>query len=493
MAQEPRGSSKVPWELIPTGIEGLDKLLQGGIPRGAVLLLAGNPGTGKTTLAAKILYEILRRGEPGIYVSFVEPYEDFRRHMLSLGVDFQEYLEKGLFDFMEALIVLDEETMAKQMEELLLKVIEKRVKAVVIDSVTAMLQIVKDVSKVRELLQNFFVRGVKPQGAITVLIAEHPYGARMVGYGIEEFIVDAVFVLRMYMEQGKLARVLELRKVRWAPLRQAEVPFYIRPGRVIEVRLPEPLEEVPALDTSMVYSLAEAYSRLVNAGIVNVAGRVDKEWLDAILAVPRGGQVVVGVAPDVSTRLLLALTIAGFLAAYPGAKISVLTTKSSPESIRRLVSCVLAAIGSEPSLAKRVRVVSANPTAFTLFELTDLARSHIDEHHPDLLFMEGIEVVERLHDAASFTVHLYNIMLRNKRNRVTSFYIYGGATRNVILSSLIAYMADMGVIVTSAPLELDGLARWRRRLNVEVYASLGHGNVELVIDTRRIARLLCVA
>ena len=35
-------------ERISTGISGLDALIEGGIPIGFAVLIAGNPGTGKT-------------------------------------------------------------------------------------------------------------------------------------------------------------------------------------------------------------------------------------------------------------------------------------------------------------------------------------------------------------------------------------------------------------------------------------------------------------
>ncbi|MBO3802960.1 MAG: hypothetical protein JTT11_03670, partial [Candidatus Brockarchaeota archaeon] len=42
--------------LVRTGIDGLDKILGGGIPRGRCVLVIGGPGTGKTTLCLQFLY-----------------------------------------------------------------------------------------------------------------------------------------------------------------------------------------------------------------------------------------------------------------------------------------------------------------------------------------------------------------------------------------------------------------------------------------------------
>lgn len=49
-----------------TGIEGLDEILGGGFPENRLILVAGNPGTGKTTLALQFLQEGRARGERGL-------------------------------------------------------------------------------------------------------------------------------------------------------------------------------------------------------------------------------------------------------------------------------------------------------------------------------------------------------------------------------------------------------------------------------------------
>ena len=53
-------------ERLSTGIPALDELIEGGIPRGFTVLVAGNPGTGKTILTSHFLYEGLLKGE-GLY------------------------------------------------------------------------------------------------------------------------------------------------------------------------------------------------------------------------------------------------------------------------------------------------------------------------------------------------------------------------------------------------------------------------------------------
>jgi circadian clock protein KaiC len=55
-----------------TGVSGLDEILNGGIPKGHLYLIEGNPGTGKTTLALQFLLEGTARGEKGMYITLSE-------------------------------------------------------------------------------------------------------------------------------------------------------------------------------------------------------------------------------------------------------------------------------------------------------------------------------------------------------------------------------------------------------------------------------------
>ena len=55
-----------------TGVAGMDDILRGGFPAGRLLLIEGDPGVGKTTLALQFLLEGARRGERGLYITLSE-------------------------------------------------------------------------------------------------------------------------------------------------------------------------------------------------------------------------------------------------------------------------------------------------------------------------------------------------------------------------------------------------------------------------------------
>jgi circadian clock protein KaiC len=63
---------------LGTGVEGLDEILEGGLPENRIYLLEGDPGTGKTTIALQFLMEGARRGEAGLYVTLSETKEELQ-------------------------------------------------------------------------------------------------------------------------------------------------------------------------------------------------------------------------------------------------------------------------------------------------------------------------------------------------------------------------------------------------------------------------------
>jgi circadian clock protein KaiC len=63
-ARADRGSNRI--EGIRTGVPGLDSILGGGLPRYSFNLIAGNPGSGKTTMAQQILFANATEAEPAL-------------------------------------------------------------------------------------------------------------------------------------------------------------------------------------------------------------------------------------------------------------------------------------------------------------------------------------------------------------------------------------------------------------------------------------------
>lgn len=70
-----------------TGVVGLDSILNGGLPRNRLYLVAGDPGVGKTTLALQFLRRGLQEGDGGLYITLSETDEELRAVAASHGWD----------------------------------------------------------------------------------------------------------------------------------------------------------------------------------------------------------------------------------------------------------------------------------------------------------------------------------------------------------------------------------------------------------------------
>src|SRR5438874_5325753 len=72
----------------PTGIQGLDEITSGGLPRGRPTLVCGAAGSGKTLLASEFLVRgAMDYGEPGVFMAFEETAEELTKNVASLGFD----------------------------------------------------------------------------------------------------------------------------------------------------------------------------------------------------------------------------------------------------------------------------------------------------------------------------------------------------------------------------------------------------------------------
>ncbi|MHA2406072.1 MAG: ATPase domain-containing protein [Candidatus Hermodarchaeia archaeon] len=84
-------------EKTKSGIPGLDEALHGGFPPGAVILVSGGPGTGKSILMNQFLFKgATEFKEPGVLVSMEESIASTIRNMKQFGWDLQSLMDKGL-------------------------------------------------------------------------------------------------------------------------------------------------------------------------------------------------------------------------------------------------------------------------------------------------------------------------------------------------------------------------------------------------------------
>ncbi|MBN2102161.1 MAG: ATPase [Candidatus Aenigmarchaeota archaeon] len=196
---------------VTTGIKGLDPLMEGGFIKGASILVTGGAGTGKTIFGLQFLWDGLKKGEPGVYITLEEDVEDIREDARRFGWDFSEYEKKNLFR-----IVYYDPLQVNEMGINIVDDIDKiDAQRVVVDSVSIVGMMLPNEMQVRKKLISL-INSVKRTGATSVLISEvlDSEEKGLSRFGVEEFVVDGVISMYYFGIGEGVSRSMMIRKMR---------------------------------------------------------------------------------------------------------------------------------------------------------------------------------------------------------------------------------------------------------------------------------------
>ncbi|HEY8503090.1 MAG TPA: circadian clock protein KaiC [Gemmataceae bacterium] len=224
-----------PAEALPkarTGIQGLDEITGGGLPRGRPTLVCGGAGCGKTLLAAEFLVRgATEFGEPGVFIAFEETAEELARNVRSLGFDLDRLAEEGRLavDFVHLERGEIEETGEYDLEALFLRlgfaIDSVGAKRVVLDTVETLFAGLSDEGVLRAELRRLF-RWLKDRGITAVVTAEKGEGT-LTRHGLEEYLSDCVILLDHRVADHLATRHLRVVKYRGTAHGTNEYPFLI--------------------------------------------------------------------------------------------------------------------------------------------------------------------------------------------------------------------------------------------------------------------------
>lgn len=218
----------------PTGIPGLDEILEGGFPRNRSILLAGTCGTGKTTFAVQYLVNgIVKYNEPGIFVTLEQDADEIRKDMLKYGWDLQklederkliiidtslskigikEYVTSMPAEADKSFSILPGEFDFERITELVITSARKiKAKRVVIDSLPALDVLSRSETDVRRVLLQMNYE-FKTNSLDSIMITEIPEGDGVSKHGVEEYIADGVVILKA--NEALDTRTIKIRKMR---------------------------------------------------------------------------------------------------------------------------------------------------------------------------------------------------------------------------------------------------------------------------------------
>ena len=216
-------------ERIDLGIEGLDNMILGGVPKRSLVSVVGSAGTGKTTFGLQFLDEALSKGDCGVYLTLEEAASRIYDTAEEKGWSFREYADDGRL----AVVHLDPVEMANSLasirNELPALIEEFGADRLVLDSVS-LLEMMYDQPSDRRSEVYQFSKSLKEAGVTTLVTSEAsddtPYASR---YGIIEYLADAVFVLQYVrasdFQETRLA--VEIQKIRDANHSRETKPYEI--------------------------------------------------------------------------------------------------------------------------------------------------------------------------------------------------------------------------------------------------------------------------
>ncbi len=217
----------------PTGIQGLDEITMGGLPRGSPTLVSGGAGSGKTMFGVEFLVRgATQYGEPGVFLSFEETIADLNKNAASLGFDLDRLVaEKKLF--LDHVFISEgelTETGDYDLDGLFIRIADAVQKVgarrIVLDTLESLFSELRNPGILRAEIRRLFA-WLRQKGLTAVITAERSQPDKLTRFGIEEFVSDCVILLDNRIREEISTRRLRVVKYRGSIHGTNEYPFVI--------------------------------------------------------------------------------------------------------------------------------------------------------------------------------------------------------------------------------------------------------------------------
>ncbi|HEX8120098.1 MAG TPA: circadian clock protein KaiC [Solirubrobacteraceae bacterium] len=386
---------------VPSGIEGLDDVLHGGLPQRRVSLVTGTAGTGKTLFAVQFIAAgIADHDEGGVFVTFEERPAAVRRNFRSFGWDIAGWEESGAWRFVdvspqpaEETIVVGEFDLASLVVRVKHAVQESGARRVAIDSTGSLVdQFDSPFAARRALFQ--IAAELQDMGVTTVMTAERAddYGP-ISKHGFEEFVADNVVILRNALEGEKRRRTVEVLKLRGGSHLKGEHLFTIQPRHGLIVVPQEPVD--------LEY---EASGRRLTSGIAELDAMCCGGYYDKSL-------ILVAGATGTGKSLMSTHFIAGGIG--QGERALLLSFEEGRSQLVRNArrwGHDFEAMEDEGTL----RIVSVAPEADSLEDHLLRMKEEIADFRPDRVAIDSLTALQRIATAKSFREYLLGLTFHIK-------------------------------------------------------------------------------
>jgi KaiC/GvpD/RAD55 family RecA-like ATPase len=224
---------------ISTGVEELDRLIEGGFPAGKSYLIVGPSGTGKSIFCMQFVMKGLLDGEKAVYVCVDEKPSDIVEAAGSLGWDWKKHIDDKSLLILEASAYFSARLgSSKEKEVDVQKIVSdlgsyvKRMGAtrLVIDPVKPLVEGRESARTSQEHVRTL-VHTLQNNLGTTNLLTTYPLSGS--AESPEEHLVAGVVVLDILQQQGRWVRSFMVRKMHATPVELVQHPFNIERGKGI--------------------------------------------------------------------------------------------------------------------------------------------------------------------------------------------------------------------------------------------------------------------
>jgi len=197
-------------ERVKSGIKGVDKLVNGGFPRGHSILICGSPGTGKTVFGLQYIYMGAKKfDENGLYLSIEENPAKLRRYAKEFGWNDLEKLEsQGKIEFLRISPNEKRFDVVKTVKERCHAINAKRM---VVDSLSGIYMAFEDIT----MFIYSFIDIIEELGITSIFITDSSPGSNdLTKDGVSEYVCDGVMQLQLHDVSKTVNRTISVKKMR---------------------------------------------------------------------------------------------------------------------------------------------------------------------------------------------------------------------------------------------------------------------------------------
>jgi len=249
---------------VKTGIDGLDKALEGGIPKRNVVLISGGAGTGKSTLCLQYLINGANKfNEKGLYISTEQGKKELFKAGKSFGWDLEKLENEGkikiaYFDVVETDNFLEKmydlyttfepqrvviDSLTTLSDSLLVSGIENEKPYTLVKIHNSVSPIPRTERIVAKNLLYHLLKKLRLFNSTIMLTSELIEGNEGLSADqISEFICDGVVILHYLGIAGSDSRTLQIRKMRYSFHNKSYIPYEITSGKGITVNIEEAMD-----------------------------------------------------------------------------------------------------------------------------------------------------------------------------------------------------------------------------------------------------------